>query len=291
MNRRYVYIALGLLLLVNTVVLVGVARNRRGVPDASPILSERELPLSWDFRDRENTGVSLRLNVNYDNDEQQWFDETKLAELSFDTRRFKERDHGRTRQALPKKAYVVLEYNGEAWQQYRLRQLEEITALPLKVEQGKLEADAAENQAREKRFQLDVASRLFSVDVGLDPRALRLRYPDRSRYVIVPAQVRMQFDWRPKPSDKQDARRLFGRVQQILVDQLHVPRDLQGGLLAMPEKSRIQPGYTYYNPKDPVRVRYQVQVAFGQRLEPWITGIEVFNSAMQGTVVPRESGK
>lgn len=282
MNRRYMYLALGLVILVNVVVLLGVARNRSGVPDATLVLSERELPLSWDFRDKENTGVSLQLNTNTDTDEQLWFDESKLVELGFDTRQFTNKEAGRGRRVLPKKAYVVLEYDGGAWQRYRQRQLEEIEELPRKVAQGKLEAEIAENQKQEKLFQLTVASHLFSVDVGLDPKALRKRYADRSHYIIVPAQVRMNIEWSPKTSGNQDMRRVFGRVQQILVDQLHVPQTLHRGLQILQGNTRIQSGYTYYDPKAPARARYEAQVAFGQRLEPWVMGIKVFNAEEAG---------
>lgn len=282
MNRQYLYAALGLLLLVNAVVLVGVARNRSGVPDASLTLSERELPLTWNFRDQENTGVSLHLNVKFDTEQQQWFDERKLAELGFDTRPDRESRPEFTKRVLPKKAYVVLEYDGDAWRRYRQRKIDEIAAIPQKVAQGKLEPDDAENQIREMRFQLTVASRLFSVDAGLDPGTLRDRYSDRERYIIVPAQVRMGMDWRPKSSGGQSVRSFWGRVQQILVDQLHVPRTLNSGLQSLPGKTRIQPGYTYYNADSPARIRYQVQVAFGKRLEPWITGIKIFNEKELG---------
>ncbi|ABA88589.1 hypothetical protein Pcar_1340 [Syntrophotalea carbinolica DSM 2380] len=274
MKRRYLYVALGLLISVNVVVLVGVAHNRRGAPEAVLTLSERELPLAWNFRSKENTGVSLRLNVNHDADHWEWFDEDKLAELGFDTEPYMEVEDKHIRRALPKKAYVVLEYDGVAWQQYRQRQREKIESLALQVAQGKLKAEAAERQKKEKLFQLTVASRLFAIDAGLDPRALRERYSDRGRYIIVAAQVRMQVDWRPKTKDNRRRRHLSGRVQQILVEQLHVPRPLYSDLQDLAEGSRIRPGYTYYNPKSPARVRYQVQVAFGQRLEPWILAID-----------------
>ena len=158
----------------------------------------------------------------------------------------------------------------------------------LKVEKGKLESEDAESQANEKRFQLTVASRLFSVDAGLDPESLRARYPDRGRYIIVPAQVRMQIDWRPKSSGEKSMRSVSGRVEQILVDQLHVPRILNRGLQTLPVRARIQPGYTYYNPEAPARIRYQVQVAFGQRLEPWVLGIKVFNAEELGAEALQE---
>lgn len=288
MNRRFLYVALGLLLLVNTVVLVGVARNRSGLPDARLTLSERELPLSWGFRDQENTGVSLQLNINFDNEEQQWFNENKLAEIGFDIRYDREVEQGATKRALPKKAYVVLEYDGDAWKRYRQRQLDEIAAILGKVAQGKLESEEAESQIREKRFQLTVASRLFSVDAGLDPGTLRDRYPEKGRYIIVPAQVRMQIDWSSKSAGKKRVRSVSGRVQQILVDQLHVPRNMSRGFQSLTENTRIQPGYTYYNPDAPARIRYQVEVAFGQRLEPWITGIKIFNEEELGTEAAQE---
>ena len=278
MNRRYMFIALGLVLLVNAVILIGVARNRSGEPDATLVLSERELPLSWDFRDKENTGVSLQLNVNFNNEELLWFDESKLAELGYNVRRYRESNHARTWQVLPKKAYVVLEYEGEVWQRYRQRQLDEIATLPEKVDLGKLEPEYAQNQIQEKRFQLTVASRLFCIDAGLDPGKLRLRYSDGGRYIIVPAEVRMQIDWEPKSSDQKGVRKLFGRVQKVLVNQLYVPHKLHSQLQALPSSVRIQPGYTYFNRQNPARVRYQVQVAFGQRLEPWILGIKLVNA-------------
>jgi hypothetical protein len=275
MKRRALFAALGLLIAVNAVVLLGVARNRSGEPDAEVILTERELPLSRFFRHEENTGVSLHLNVNSDSEEQRWFDEAKLAELGFDTRHFGRLDSWRVYRQLSRKAFVVLEYDGEAWQRHRQRQLQEIENLAGKVREGKLKPEEAENQKKEKLFRLSVASRLFSVDVGSDPGVLRRRYADRSRYLILPSRVRMMVDWERGPAGEEGEQRLRGLVQQVLVDELHVPRRLHGRLLALPGKSRIYPAYTPFDPKDPARVGYRVQVAVGRRLEPWVKGIEI----------------
>jgi hypothetical protein len=275
MKRRTLFIALGLLIAVNVVVLLGVVRNRRGEPDAVATLTERELPLSRSFRHEENTGVSLHLNVNSDNEEQEWFDEAKLAEFGFDTRHFRKSDSWRVYRELPRKAFVVLEYDGEAWQRHRQRAFEEIEELAVKVREGKLKPEEAENQKQEKLFRLAIASRLFTVDAGSDPLVLRRRYADRSRYLILPARVRMMVDWRCDSAEEKEGEVLCGFVQQILVDELHVPRRLHGGLLALPGKLRIHPGYTSFDPKDPARVGYRVQVAVGRRLEPWVKGIEI----------------
>lgn len=275
MKRRALYVALGLLIVVNAVVLLGVARNRSGDPDAVVTLTERELPLSWSFRHEENTGVSLHLNVNSDSEEQRWFDEAKLAELGFDTRNHGKEDRWRVYRQLPREAFVVLEYDGEVWQRHRQRELEEIEGLAVKVLEGKLKPEEAENQKKEKLFRLSIASRLFTVDAGSDPGVLRRRYADRSRYLILPARVRMMVDWRCDSAEEKEEEVLCGRVQQILVDKLHVPRRLHGGLLALPGKFRIHAGYTPFDPKDPARMGYRVQVAVGRRLEPWVRGIDI----------------
>lgn len=283
MNRRYLYGALALVILVNAVVLAGVVRNRIGAPDALLTLTERELPLTSTFYRRENSGVSLWLNVNSDIEERTWFDEQKLAELGFSVGRVKDSDSRDVYRVLPKEALVVLEYNGEAWQRFRLRQLEEIAALPLKQRQGQLTAEAAARQKQEKLFQLTVASRLFAVDAGLDAIDLRRRYADKGRYIILPSQVRMQVDWRASEGSN-SKKRLYGQIQGIMVERIYVPLQFHASLKSLPGKTCIHPGYTHYNPKTPAMVRYQVVVAFGQRLEPWIKTIEKFDGDQQGAL-------
>lgn len=283
MNRRYLYGALGLLIFVNLVVLAGVAYNRGGEPDAALTLTERELPLAGTFDHRENSGVSLALNVHYDGDAQEWFDADKLEELGFDPRSIAGDDFRQVYRVLPRDVFVVLEYDGEAWRQYRQRQLEEIAALPDRVREGKLEPDAAERQEREKRFALGIASRLFILDAGTDAAALRQRYPDRGRFLILPGRVRMHADWTREPAGAKGERRLYGRVEQILVDRWHVARDAAEKLQALPGRSRIYPGYTYYDADHPARVRYKARIAVGRRLEPWIEGIEIVGPNDSGT--------
>jgi hypothetical protein len=270
MNRRALCLALGLLIIVNALVLLGVAWNRSGRPDAVVLLTERELPLAWSFRQEENSGVSLHLNVNYDHHFQAWFDEDKLSAIGFDTRHSREADWSEVHRALPRKAFVVLEYEGDSWLRYEQRQLEAIEELAVKVGEGKLEPEQGERQKKEKLYQLTVVSRLFPVDAGPDPEVLRQRHPDRNRYLILPATVRMTFD----SSGPNQKNRLFGQVQEILVQQLHVPHSMHAPLQALPTANRLHSGYNYFDSANPGRVGYRVEVAVGKRLEPWVRGIE-----------------
>jgi hypothetical protein len=66
-----------------------------------------------------------------------------------------------------------------------------------------------------------------------------------------------------------------------MVERIHVPLQFHASLESLPGKTCIHPGYTHYNPKTPAKVRYQVVVAFGQRLEPWIKMIEKFDGDQQ----------
>lgn len=269
MNRRGLVVIIGLLALVNAAVLAGVAYNRSGDPDAMVMLTEREVPLSTDPGFRENTGVSLSLNVNPDDQGESWLDEKKLAGLGFDTEQAGANERRWDSRHLPKKVFVVLEYEGPSWELFKKRRMEEIAEIDARVRRGELKVSVAEKQKEEKSFQLGVASRLFSIDAGLDPETLRQLYPDRGRYIIVPALVRMNF----RKADGEDRWEAYGRVERIIVDSLHVPRALQSGLLSLDNKSRIWPGYTYYNAKHPAVVSYGARVAFGRRLEPWVQEI------------------
>ncbi len=147
MNLRGFVLPAALVVLADAWLLIGVARNRAGEPDAVVELTERELSLVR--LGEENSGVALDMEwqgprlrpVEAGRD---WFDEAKLRQLGFDFGR-------RSRNPLPKEAYVVFEHQAPA--------------------------------AR-------AGTRLFAVDVGRDPADLRRRYPDRTRYIIMRSMVR-----------------------------------------------------------------------------------------------------
>jgi hypothetical protein len=99
-----------LVLVANVWVLVGVARNRAGRPDAELELTERELRLVR--LGEENSGVALDLEWEGPRPRPPdapagWFDEAKLRELGFDPGQF-------SRASLPKDAFVVLEYQARS---------------------------------------------------------------------------------------------------------------------------------------------------------------------------------
>jgi hypothetical protein len=269
MSRRPLWFALALVLAVNAFVLAGVVRNRAGAPDAALTLTERELGLSVGHSREENNGVALELDWNAGEHPLDWFDQGKLAELGFDDTQGTDSDpRPSAARALPKKAFVVLEYEGAAWERYKLRKEQELFELLEDLRQGKIETDQAEDQRAQIEGSLRAGSRLFAVDAGIDPEKLRERYPDRERYIIAPAMVRANEQW------EEERRVLRGHVSAILTDTFHVPSDLHPPLMALPSQGRLS-RYQYYQPGQDLRPRYEVRVGWGKRYEPWVAGVSL----------------
>jgi hypothetical protein len=268
MKSRHLWPALILILATNALVLTGAARNRIGAPEALLTLTERELVVSTGHDRDENSGVSLHLNWNRDDGIKKWFDRDKLTELGIDLPPVPS-EATDFRRPLPKKAYLVLEYQGPAWLRFKAQKEQELTELEEKLRQEKIDEPNAENQRYRIERALQAESRLFAVDAGTDPRRLRQRYPNNYSYLIVAALVNTSFDYR----DKQQI--LRGRVDRLLVADLHVPRELHTPLLGLPPTHF---NYRYDGPEETPRPRYEVEVRWGRQYEPWVTKVRLIGT-------------
>ncbi|MBS1170368.1 MAG: hypothetical protein H6R01_1286 [Burkholderiaceae bacterium] len=250
-----------LILAANAVALLGVAHNRSDA-DSSLRLNQRELraPYAWRATS-ENSGISLTLHwqmpmakegdTRYGNPA--WLDETKLAALGF---RLPAQDGAAAAKQRSKAVLLVLELDGPARELalQRLRQRKTNEEALLAANPGKKEFENRAKLAQNRLAQEENGnSRLYLIDAGLDHGTLRTQYPDRARYAIIRGTVR------PSVVKRDNDERLIGTVGSLSSRQINVPREFQHVLSKRPEAER-QPG----NPQ------YQFEVAFGQRLEPWI---------------------
>jgi len=265
MKSRHLWLALVLVLATNAFVLIGVVRNRAGAPEALLTLTERELSLSSGHNRDENSGVALHLSWNRDASIKEWFDRAKLAKLGIDLPPVP-REAETFRWPLPKKVFLVLEYEGAAWLRFKEENEQELTALEEEMRQGQTDEQNIKNRRFRIERMLHAESRLFAVDAGTDPHQLRQRYPDNHRYLIVAALVRATSDY----EDQQEI--LRGRVDCLLVADLHVPRELHAPLLDLPPSGALF-NYREDQPKAAPRPRYEVEVRWGQRHEPWVTEV------------------
>jgi len=268
---------LGFLLLLgtNVVVLSGVAANRSGEAEARLTLSERELPLP-SVLDDENSGMSLRLDWRHlgrtDDDNPYiegwypaWFDAEKVRELGYEVDDFMNADNDAWNYRHPrtKEVFIVLELDGAAYREVvrraeaALAEAERFYRRNRDEEKARQDVDRAEKRLVGERFE---ESRLFAVDAGLDPAELRRQYPDRSHFLIVKGQVR------PLLEERGGKKEVYGFIRGLGVAQIHVPLSQRRVFDAIFARGRA-------GSSDISSPRYEVQLAYGRRLEPWIVSV------------------
>jgi hypothetical protein len=291
--RKYgAFLAASLILLVNIIVLAGVARNRSGDPDALVELTERELPLSASpvSRREENTGIALKLDWNRypflgklsgrarTDLPADLFDQAKLEELGFDCRMPPNdpRADLHYQKMLPRKAFVVLEYEGKAWDAWREQARVDLSDAIDRARTGRT-ADKDIREAKEAYEQeIKARSRLFAIDAGRDPQLLRQRYPDRGRFIVAAAQIRLQllapFD---DTARKHEPPKLRGFISELLIDDIHVPKALGAELDERLAKDAGHEGSPFPSRFGQQRApAYTITLAYGRRFEPWVAGVK-----------------
>ena len=262
---------------VNALVLTGVWYNRSGMPDAAVELTERELILNR--IDKENSGVSLHLDWRqYDDRELDWFGRVKLASLGFDcsTPAGAADAEMRYGKALPRKSYVVLEFEGKAWETWQSREVKRFEEMEAKIARGELARKELINAKKRFAWELVAASRLFAVDAGNDPKRLRGIYPDRRRFIITPARVRLHYHRAVHDKGKLvETARLSGGIEEVLTDTVQVPREKQGLLRPLGVKDGYwRPNiYVEETNEKPLPPRYKVVLNYGRRHEPWVASV------------------
>ena len=267
--KRTLLAGLLLIAVVNVFVLGGVAYNRSGEPDSTLRLSERELrvPHVWS-RSMESSGLALTLDwrvlaIEASDVKQEawqyysyrgapaWLDPAKMASLGFDISLFSAAANGRRagRRDAARDVLLVLELNGAAYQASLAR--------AIKYDENKVTRpnETAEERAKVLKREQTQNSRLFVIDAGLDASALRAKYPDRSRFAILRGQVR------PSWQRENSVNTLTGMVSALSVEGLNVSPAM---------RSVFEGASADRGDSEKSLVRYDVDVAVGQRLEPWI---------------------
>jgi hypothetical protein len=270
--RQHTLIAgLALVGLTNAVALGGIAYNRSGEPESTLSLTERELrsPYVWTGR-KENSGLALRLEwrvlvgdgrnigpyrlASYGGGIPAWLDAPKMASLGFDVKLSTESpDVNRSslyQRQLPRDVLVVLELDGPAYREGLERVAKAANEVEAKNERGQGKKDADEMRDRETRR----SSRLFAVDAGLDRAALRNKFPDRTKYAIVRGQVR--------PAGLPESKAAAGVIDNLSAAEVNVPLEMRSAFEGVAPDSDAGPNGG--------NKRFEVKLAFGQRLEPWL---------------------
>ncbi|MGH7164244.1 MAG: DUF4824 family protein [Nitrospiraceae bacterium] len=275
MMQLRMWVAMALMVATNAVVLGGVVYNRSGEPEATVTLTEREIPLAYAIE--ENSGLELHLDwrlyrrgSSFPWDPRPgWFHREKLEAVGYDCSRPLTDPSARLayEKALPRQAFAVLEYEGEAWRAAITEAEHDRARVAAQI--GRQEATLKDLKEVEK--DLDhlrrTSTRLAAVDVGLDPVALRSHYPDRGKYLIVQAEVRLTVvEAHEEKHGVRHPASLRGVISAILVDHIAVPRELHSALGFVRQGQRSFSGH--HEP------RYRATVNYGRRYEPWVETIQ-----------------
>ncbi|MEK6662904.1 MAG: DUF4824 family protein [Pseudomonadota bacterium] len=282
-RTRFIIAGTALILATNLVALAGVAYNHSGEPESILKLSQRELSLPYyAINQHDNSGISLSLRwrtlhvgsdtrngfgVNYASwrDASAWLDQAKLAALGFDVSKPVDSTEGRLHynKLLSKEVLLVLELDGAAYQSALARAKEaaeqEQSLFAANPDNPKLKERA--KTANDRYLQeTQKNSRLFAIDAGLDNTALRAKYADRTRYLIVRGQVR------PQLNEVDHKPHLTGYISRLSIEEVNVPLSFRPLFEPMLRESGRR---TQSVP------HYEVTLTYGKRLEPWISAVHV----------------
>lgn len=250
MNRP-LWLGLGLILASNAVALAGVWYNRSGAPQAQLQLSEREIQLPYDswLRGEENSALRLQLAWRQADADWSWLDEAKLRQLGFAPN-----DLGRRAE---RPLWLVLELDGASYRKQVERATSALAAAQAALAdrpQDQTLRQQRDQQRLELQYEQQQATRLLLVDAGLDAEALRQAWPDRQRQVILAGRLR--------PYRHADMPHYSASVV------------LQGDRISVPRRYREAFAQWRLRAYDEKRPRVQVEVAFGQRHEPWLVRVD-----------------
>lgn len=279
-----------LIIITNAFVFINVFLNRKGEPESIITLTERELKMPYARFEQENSGVALRFdwrvfdeedNYYYKGGLLSWADENKLRLLGFPVDKvikLKSRNKS-SHEFVSKQIFIVLEYDGKTYEKALNKAKQKVEEERNKVKNTDEQAFASVQkktkpitksktdlecaQERLKRVQ-EEQTRIFAVDAGISIADLRKKYPDNSRYIIVKAVLSLRSHYDSKK--KKYAFRCY--VSKLSIPKINVPLKFHHIL-----NSALSQG----NKRKNRTPRYQVTLAFGSRLEPWVISVEQQN--------------
>lgn len=225
--KRYATLiaAAALVLIADGFAFLHAYRNRTGPGDAAVILTENELV--W-LPNSDDSGVLLTLRTWQDMGPTPLIGRDALAHLGFDV----SRDPAESKASEfyyrqgPRRVWAVLELSESA---------------PIDPD-GKPVADA---------------SRLAYIEAGLSPAPLRGRYPDRGRYLILPARLQAHV----RPESKKPAYR---------------PAQLDGDLYGFHIEVHVSKPWSdlFRAHRNDRGLAYRVRLRTGSLYEPFVDGVE-----------------
>lgn len=280
-KRTTLITGLVIIIVTNVIALAGVAYNRSGEPEAIIELAERELAMPYRYGfSEENSGLALTFywrtdsespynRYSYDGNEQSWLNKEKLTEIGFDTSLPLDGPDARRQygKMLPRKAYLVMEYDGVAHQaaishqQNKLAEAQDLFANNPGKSEFERQLESAQERLDAEKYK---NSRLFVIDAGPDKAALQARYANKANHIIMQGEIGLRVSYESNKSGS-TGDTLIGYVKGINIKRVNIAHEYH----ALFEQV-TNDGTNRYQSKEP---RYVVKLAIGKRGEPWVEDV------------------
>ena len=122
-------------------------------------------------------------------------------------------------------------------------------------------------------IERQTSSRLVSIDVARDPAALRRKYPDRKRVMILPAVVRAKLDLPRRASATLPLRPAYvrGAITRLAIESINVPEPLSRQF----DNQSAYSAYTYDGKQVKIQPpTYAATLRVGSKYEPWVVDVK-----------------
>lgn len=260
--KKYLLIGLAILIGTNLAALSGVAYNRFGELTSNLALTERELLLAHNVgAQKENSGMSLTINWRTPSKTGDYYYPNNATDISITKEElmalgFKELDKTQNNWPTPLELYWALEFDGALHKVEVNKAIEKHKAALLVYE----EQASDNNKREEKRLRDNLTkertskSRLFFIEAAKNYEVLASKYNGQKNILIVKGLARYSYNSNDKTYSLS--------LNDLSVSNIMIPLEYIDIFSGLKREGRnvIQPP------------RYEVNIHWGARLEPWIVG-------------------
>ncbi|MEA2100055.1 MAG: DUF4824 family protein [Campylobacterota bacterium] len=242
------------IIFINSLILYGVMENRLESPTAEITLTQRELTIPYNYKNKESS-LSLRINwrivqnKKHGYNQAKWLDCFNLEELNFkpeDIVQVFPKSYYKDR--LTKEVLIVLEYNGKAYQ----KSLEKLHH-KIKYSRGTRKEDALKDLRDEQHKN----SRLFAIDAGLEYQTLRDKYKDKSKFIIAKGIIKVRYTEKNRNKINKELQ-INSYISSLSIKNIYVPLKHRKPFESI---KKLKP-------------KYLVDLKYGTNLEPYIVSVK-----------------
>lgn len=281
-SRGLFSIAFLMVIIANIIVLAGVAFNKSGMT-AQITLTERELKMPY-WADKENSGLSLQLVWrSYPLSSPVWLNYEKLEELGFNLMADYLNSPTYTyfrKESSTKEVFIVLEHNGESYREsvwkaeMDVKEAKDLLNLNLGSGDKCVINDSWPRSCNDDLLQLyfdeaqrrlelerKTESRLFAIDAGINPEILREKYSDKTQFIITKGIVVVG-----AIHNLQKKENISRYISKLSIEKIYVPLEYRQDLDYKLKRDNYGMRYIHQG--------YKVELAYGNRYEPWIVAVQ-----------------